>query len=542
MKALLQRYGYAAWISLVVVLALLHGLHLTADFPHHSPWPDWAKYTDEGWYANAAIRAHLLGRWYEPGGFNPAVAVPLWPALVWMLFGITGVSIVAVRGFAVALFGCNLFLTYRLLEHRLERRRATQLPEPLCEQGRKQRPEQWAALVAVTLLVTSPFLFAFSRLALLEPLMLALTLLALQVALSFSAARRIWANALLLGVLMAAMILAKTTAVVLLPAIFWAAAFPLRAHPRRLLRGCAVAGATTASILACWLASLVSLHLLRDFTYFFFINSYPKPHTLAAHLSSVGWSLHGTLWIDPILLPLLGGLLVVVLACCRSRWAGELLRDPLFVSALLAVAGYLAFMAVQDHTQPRYYTVVAVFAFIAVAQLLATLLQQRGFPRLCGSLALGCIGLAVALNTAQTMRYALHPEYTWIDAARSLTAYIDAHANERRLLLATSGDEIALMTGLPAVCDDFGTEIPSRRIRRARPGWYAAWNDLDPAMLAAIHPSFALDQVTVYPALDDPERNRLVLFRLIPHTPGVQRGYATLSQIMPADHISVPVE
>jgi hypothetical protein len=59
---------------------------------------DWAKYTDEGWYGNAAIRAHLFGHWFVSGDFNPAVALPVWPFLEWLLFFFTGVSVEAARG------------------------------------------------------------------------------------------------------------------------------------------------------------------------------------------------------------------------------------------------------------------------------------------------------------------------------------------------------------------------------------------------------------------------------------------------------------
>ena len=68
----------------------LHFVHLRADFPNHSPWMDWAKYTDEGWYGDAAIRHYQLGHWYVPGDFNPAVALPVWPALEMALFRVTG--------------------------------------------------------------------------------------------------------------------------------------------------------------------------------------------------------------------------------------------------------------------------------------------------------------------------------------------------------------------------------------------------------------------------------------------------------------------
>ena len=523
MKAFAERYAYPVWIALVVALALLHAVHLTADFPNHSPWPDWAKYTDEGWYANAAIRAHLRGHWYEPGGFNPAVAVPLWPSLLWLLFGLTGVSLVAARGLAVALFLLNLLLVYGLV----------------C-----RRAPRWAALLAVTLLAGSPFLYAFSRLALLEPLLMTLALLALRLALDLSTARRFLAKAALVGLLFAAMVLAKTTAVMLLPALLWALAFPLRHQPARLLRALAAAVVTAVAILGLWAAALVHLHLLRDLTYFFFINSYPKPHNFTAHLLSLWWAVDRCLWVDPFLMPLFGLLFLAALVFCRRRWASALWREPLFVASLLSVAGFLLFMAVQNHAQPRYYVVVAFFAFPALVQLSVALAQEPGIPRLSGELALVCIMIFAALNGVRMLRYVLHPQYTWITAARSLTAYIDSHPNGRRLLLSISGDEITLMTGLPAICDDFGTALPARRIRSAHPGWYAAWNDLDPAMLAAIHPYFALDQVAIFPALDDPERNRLVLFRLVPLNPSpyTPRNYEIRSQITFGDHVSVPVE
>ncbi len=187
---------------------------------------------------------------------------------------------------------------------------------------------------------------------------------------------------------------------------------------------------------------------------------------------------------------------------------------------------------------------VAVFAWMALVQLLAALLRQGKFLRIVGSVALLVVFAATARNTAQTLQFLLHPQYTWVDAARALTAYVDAHPGSPRLLLATSGDQITLMTGLPAVNDDFGTDLPERRIRAAHPGWFASWNDLDPAILAALHRSYRLRQVAIYPVMDDPERNRLVLFRLIPHTPapGTAQNYDALSQILPADRVSIPVE
>jgi len=202
-----KRWLYAIWLVLIGGFAALHALHLSADFPNHSEWYcDWAKYTDEGWYGNAAIRAHLFGNWYMPGDFNPAAALPVWPFLEWVLFWVTGVTVEAARGLAVAFFFANLLLSYLLL-------RAT--------------GTRWTALLAVTLVVTSPFLYCFSRLAILEPLMTTLTLGALNLAVRLPRLRRpVWASAWI-GVLFTLMMLSKTTAIFLLPALGWALVLPL---------------------------------------------------------------------------------------------------------------------------------------------------------------------------------------------------------------------------------------------------------------------------------------------------------------------------
>ena len=129
------RLFYGLWLVAIAVLSLLHALHLRADFPNHSPWySDWAKYTDEGWYGAAAVRAHVLGHWRVAGDLNTAVALPVLPAIEWLLFSVTGVSIEAARALAVGFFVANLGLSYALL---------------------RRRVPTWAALVAVSLLMAT---------------------------------------------------------------------------------------------------------------------------------------------------------------------------------------------------------------------------------------------------------------------------------------------------------------------------------------------------------------------------------------------------
>ena len=532
-----KRWAYVVWLIFIGGFAALYTFHLSADFPNHSPWfSDWAKYTDEGWYGNAAIRAHLFGNWYLPGDFNPAPAVPVWPFLEWVLFFFTGVTVQAARGLAVAFFFTNLLLSYLLL---------------------RTRGPRWMALLALTLLVTSPFLYCFSRLAILEPMLIALALAALNLAIRLPRLRRpVWAS-IAIGLLFTLMMLTKTTAVFLLPALGWAMLLPLKAN-LKLARRCVLAAAgTAAATFTLWMALVVRFGLLADYKYLFFINTYSKPARISWPLLSLWWSIHGGLWVDHILVPLAGLIAVgVVLGWCSpsqrsgwSAWGRSLLFDPVFGASFLAVAGYIVFMTYQNHPQPRYFAVVAFFCLFIVVQGTAALLSQSGLLHKLGWAVLVLAAAAAFVNGALTLSYAAHPEYTFVTAARQLTSYIDQHPSGKRLLVSVSGDEITLVTHLPSLCDDFGTPSPAypdlpAKLSAYQPGWYAAWNDLDPGTLADIHTHFSLEQVASFRAFDDPDRNVLVLFRLHPLPAGQVRDQALINlQVpLPGDKIDIPVE
>ena len=526
-----KRWAYAAWVVAIGLFAALHAVHLRADFPNHSPWvADWAKYTDEGWYGNAAVRAHLFGDWYLPGDFNPAAAVPVWPFLEWLLFFFTGVTMQAARELAVAFFFANLLLSYLLL---------------------RTRGPRWVGLLALTFLATSPFLYAFGRLAILEPLLTTLMLGALNLAARVDRLRRpVWAGAGV-GLLFALMMLTKTTAVFLLPALGWAMLLPLWRR-RDLFWKCAMAAAGMfAASFGLWMALVIHAGLLPDYEYLFFVNKYVKPHEPYWPLVSLWWSFHGGLWVDWILVPLAG--LVVVGACIAvRRTAGRrLLLDPVFGSSVLAVAGYVLFMTVQNHPQPRYFAVPAFFCFFIAAQGTWAVLEGTGSEkrRWLGWGMLLLTAVAVGVGGAWTLDFAVHPEYTFVDAAERLTRYIDEHPNGKRLLASVSGDEITLVTHLPTINDLFDTPMPTMpdmgaKLAYYRPGWFAAWNTLDPGTLEDLHCIGSVEQVASFRAFDDPKRNVLVLFKLHPWPDGAVRdpGDENLHIRLPEDSFDVPLK
>ncbi len=537
---------------LICGFAVLHALHLTADFPNHTPWIlDWAKYTDEGWWGNAAMRAHLYGNWHAAGDFNPAPAVPVVPFLEWVVFCFTGVTVQAARGLAVAFFFINLILSYFFL---------------------RSRGPAWMALLAITFLVTSPFLYCFSRLALLEPVLVAVTLAALNLAVRIARFRRPIAISAGIGVLFTLMMLTKTSAIFLLPALAWALILPLW-RQRKLALRCALAafGAFVATF-GFWMALVVHFGLLRDYRYLFFINKYDKPTEFYWPLLSFWWSFQGGLWVDHILIPLAGVVTLGAVILGRSAWSQRLRRDGAFWSSILAIAGYLMFMTLQNHPQPRYYAVVAFFAFFVVAmgaealisvmpasapsELAASFAGKAGGVSLSSSArkSIGTAWLAVSLlaavviaaflNGEYTVELASHPEYTLVPAAQKLTRYIDEHPNGKRLVVSISGDEITMITRLPSICDDFGTMELVSKLDHYQPGWFATWNDIDPGTLEDLHNYYSLEQVASFHALDHPERNVLVLFKLH-RLPGGQvrdPGDQDLQVELPEDKIDIPIE
>jgi 4-amino-4-deoxy-L-arabinose transferase-like glycosyltransferase len=532
------RWLYAIWLIFIGGFAVLHALNLSADFPNHTPWIfDFAKYTDEGWYGNAAVRAHLFGNWYLRGDFNPAPAVPVWPFLEWLLFFVTGVKIEAARGLAVGFFFANLALSYMLL---------------------RWRGPRWTALLALTLIVTSPFLYCFSRLAILEPMLIALTLAAFNIAVRLPRLRRpvLWSIAI--GVLFTLMMLTKTTAVFITPALGWMMIFPLWRDVRKIVRCVLAALGTSAVTFGGWMALVAANGLMPDYRYLFFINKYIKPSKFYWPVISLWWSFHGGLWIDQVLVPLAGVLILIAIAAAigwKSQWARKVLLDPVFGGSLLASAGYIAFMTYQNHPQPRYFAFVAFFCFFIVAIGTEAMLggERSMRPgilvRWTGLAALALSAATAAGNAAWTLSYALHPEYTFVTAAHELTGYIDQHPNGNRLLVSISGDEITMMTHLPTICDDFGTPTPDMpdlvaKLSHFKPGWWATWNDIDPGTLEDLHTQYTLEQVASFHALDNSDRDVLVLFKLHPLAGGQVRspGDENLQAALPGDKILIPIQ
>lgn len=462
---------------------------------------DYAKYTDEGWYGNAAMRALLRGHWFLPGDFNPTVALPVWPAMEWTVFRCFGVNVDAARGLALVVFGGNLVLTYALF-------RAAQV-RPMLTLG------------GVLLLAGNAYLWAFSRLAILEPLLTFWILAAWCIALRVHNwhGRRRLAGVVSIGLFGCLAVLTKTTALFLLPATAGLLFSTGRALPsstsrwgnRRLrLRD---AGLASVAGTALWLAYYlgVTRRYAVDFHYLFQANRWEKPRGLHDHLLAFWWAAHGMLFVGPWLVAVTGCVLGIALVVSPG-----LRRSPLLLTCLLAGGGYLLFIGWHNSPQPRYYMVL-IYPMVLAAVLSVEALWGL-FKGRAAWVAVFAFALILAQGIYGSVWFALHPQYSMRAAANGVTRYIQSHsAGQPPLLLSISGDELTLYTRLPSICDDFGTDPLPTRIARYRPGWYAAWNELDPGTLEDIHAAgYRLLPVAHWLALDDEDRNNLILYRMVP--------------------------
>ncbi len=509
-------------LAIATIFLIIHAVHLRADFPNHSPWMDWSKYTDEGWYGDAAIRHFQRGHWYVPGDFNPAAALPVWPVVESLVFRFTGVSIMAARALTVSVFGFVLIATYILLNRW----------QHLSAQFSERRSRSLAPAIAVLLLAISPFCYAFMRLAILEPMLILLTLLAL---LAASYARPIqqgsagatvrslfaWAGSILpllaLGLLVPLMVLTKTTAIFLLPAVGWLLFARAQYRLRPFLRMASPVAALAATIWLGYYGLIVRPHFLSDYRYLFSANAYTGITSENA-LMVLRDTFSDGVWIGRLLFPL-----TLMAAAIALIFDPRLLRNALVPALLLWSVGYTAFLAYHNNLQPRYYLVIAVPLTLLVSVVFESLWNRVNIlaplHHLLAVCAMAALALVAVTDAQQTFQYVRSPEYTFADAADRIRQIVASDHTHNPLVLSISGSDLSLMTGLPSICDDFGTMDLPVRVRAYRPGWYVTWNQVDDDKMDALSPLYHLQRVAAFPAMDDPERNLLILYRLDPAAP-----------------------
>lgn len=512
-----ERGVFLTLALLSALLYMLYFVHLRADYPALLPGVDWARYTDEGWYGGAALYHARSGQWFVPNGFNPAVALPLWPLLLRAWFALTGPGIVAARVLTVLLFGATNLLLYALLK-------------PLA--GRV------LATAALLLTLANPFCYGFDRIAILEPLVALLFLLALRIARPRRTAPGV-VTSIATGILITALVLTKTTAVLLAPAVLyllWQAArmhrdqahdpthSSLRATLERIAREprAFLAPATAAATaLLVWLAYfflLVRPRHASDYHHLFVVNQgHASGHTL---LQALARAVGDATWMGGLLWAL-----TLLLLAASLRYLRELWRIPLFGAAALALVVPIAFIGWHTWFIPHYY--LPCFAPMTLALTLGLHALSRrahapGAPRsmrTAHTLAMLTAEAAFALMLLQTLSTATHPRYTMqtatADIAARMHAGVPANAPQPKLL-AASADTFALFTGIDSANPEWPIGGLSTLVAQERPTWYGGYLPYDAQHIARMRQLLPLTEVARYPIQPTPDHQVFVLYRIAP--------------------------
>jgi 4-amino-4-deoxy-L-arabinose transferase-like glycosyltransferase len=475
-------WAVAAW---AIVMYALMFLHLSADFPHAAPWSDMSKTTDEGWYGGGALHHFVFGHWYLPDSFNPAVALPVWPLMLGAWFSVAGVGMFQARLLTVLLYGISLVLMVKML--------------------REERCGWPACAAAVLLMTANPFCYAFDRMALLEPVSVFWWVLAIYLA--GRAASGGWWRAAFVGLASVALVLTKTTAIVLVASILFFLYVRAKEQRRPWVRPILLAATTATAVWCIYFFAWVRPRYLLDFHYVFAVNNYRAHLTI---LPQVFWQmLVSGLWINTVLFPV--GVLVLVAA---AVWLRGLWTRPLFTAAVLAAVLDLAFIVYHGNFQPRYYLVIAM-PLVIVVVMGGDELWRKGLKQI--ALA-GCAVLlaTAAVMTVKTVNYVLHPAYTQRDMAMAVAERMREDKTADPVLFAGAGDDISLFTGIRAIpfYEPYGLQP---LLDRYRPGWMGAWLDWEAQFPKQVSSQYELQPVATFHVYEDQPHHKLfVLYRMVP--------------------------
>lgn len=472
-------WAFAAWATVMYALTFLH---LQADFPYRSPWSDWSKATDEGWYGGGALHHFVFGHWYLPNAFNPAVAMPAWPVMLGGWFSVAGVGMAQARALTVLLYGASLLLLLILMR------------EARCS---------WAVCTgAVLLIAANPFCYVFDRLAVLEPVTVFWWLLALWLA---ARTRSVW-RAVLLGVLCVVLVWTKTTAVVMILSILYLLYASAKRQGRPWKWPAAVTCGTAAVVWATYFLAWVRPRYLRDFRFVFAINAY-RIHTSIVPQMTYRMFRDG-FWINAVLFPV--GMLMLLAA---AVWLRRLWREPLLTAAVIALATYMAFILYHGNFQPRYY-LVAAWPMVLVVAMGVEEMWRRGSHAL--SMAVAGVLLATAVwMTVGTLRYVTHPQYGYRNMADAIARMMRAEGGSP-VLLSSGGDDISLFTGVRAI-SQYQPNGMEALLTTYQPRWIAGWMSWDRPLLEQVAPYYDLQLVATFHVYDDePFHQEFVVYRMTP--------------------------
>ena len=429
------------WIVLCLLLffASLHFINVEADFP---PGINWSGdlYTDEGIYTGAALEHSFSGQWVRPNDYNAAVSQPVGHLLHRVVFALFGTSLFAARLTILLCFVQILLLVYLLT---------------------KRFVNETAALVVVGLLATNFFLFAFSRLAILDYIMVYFIVVALSITLLSPKIN--YGTVILAALFLTLATLTKYSAIVgIAPVLYiiWArtTANALK-HRLLMIAICAIVCAALVLLYLTW----AKAHYPVDFqTYQDALAT--RPQSFVRLLLNPLRVLRGAAQNDWLLA--ICALVIIPFSLLKM----PTYRNSLWVQVLcIWFVAYSLLLCVLNYHPPRYF-IAFVIPMLALVSIALTTFFQTNQQRTRRVLASALVALLLGVNLYRVSAYLLQPEFSFVNMARDVATIMrqETSSAEPRMI-GTFAASLSLANQIPYVNLIFSTVPLSLRLETYHP-------------------------------------------------------------------------
>jgi 4-amino-4-deoxy-L-arabinose transferase-like glycosyltransferase len=422
----------------------LRFLHLDADFPLGLNWSA-DVYTDEGWYSNAATRHVVSGEWYLAGDLNQAINMPLGQLLHRMAFSIFGLSLFSARISEALAFVAVIVFAALIV---------------------RQSFGVWAGLLTALILASNYLGFAFSRLAIMEPVGMGFVMASLFLA-QKARGRKAMLYLIAASLLAVAAALVKTTMIFAIPLVAYFAWVNGENRRERFMFP------TISLFLTLFLIGgyhIIAWHFFKaDYSYFAGLN-------LRAEVTGL-WS-----WLVNILRKmwqmLVLGKFFLGIAAFLIAAAGvvspQFRRNPIVHVLIGYGVIYFSLLTTVWYGPPRYFLPLIVplasLTAIACVELTRWLRDNQNYRRFTMAPSLLVAGL-VLFGSASIVSYMSNPSYSYL----KMTAGVNDIIRQREgsvaqvIVFGDIADQVALETGVRAMNTGYGVDPMVERLERYHP-------------------------------------------------------------------------
>jgi 4-amino-4-deoxy-L-arabinose transferase-like glycosyltransferase len=428
-------------IAICLVTFGLRFATLLADFPPNIDWSG-DLYSDEGWYSAGAVNHVLTAAWVLPGDLNAVINIPVFHGIQAIAFSLFGLSLSTARTTVVVFMLLLTILAFVWVRN------------------------SWgdtAAWIAVLLLSTNFFLFAYSRIALLEIPMTTLVVAALVLA-DCSPSIKPWI-AVLLALIYSLALLTKNTAIFgfpLLLLLMWLKPGSIRS---KLLNSLTFIAAFTLFFggYMLWASRVFP----DDFRYFLLTDSLPRySPTIAYFLKTILRVVWNARFIDPFLLSL--ALLSIPLGLLLSR---RFRTHPFVLVSLTWLVVYGSMLVTRGYLPSRYYLPLSIPVILLAAAFAHRAFQSIRSP-VWKYVPLALLAAICAWNLIKMAQYVAAPKYSYISMAHDVGRRVASANGKNKMLLGWITHTLSIETRYPALDSKYGTRDIEWKLATYRPGYY----------------------------------------------------------------------